>query len=74
MEQIGSFGWFLLMNILIIMVIAFIFYGVRSFFIKPKNDDNNYQDFGYYKEKNILINIEQKLDRIIQLLEKERKD
>nr|WP_304217162.1 DUF4083 family protein [Fredinandcohnia onubensis] len=73
MEQIGSFGWFLLMNILIIMVIAFIFYGVRSFFIKPKNDDNDYHDFGY-KEKNNLINIEQKLDRIIELLEKEKKD
>lgn len=71
MEAIGSFGWFLLINILIIIVIAFIFYGVRSFFIKPKNDDNNYRDYGYHNENK---NIEQKLDRIIELLKKEKKE
>ncbi|WP_077617527.1 DUF4083 family protein [Bacillus sinesaloumensis] len=74
MEAIGSFGWFLLMNILIIMVIAFIFYGVRSFFIKPNNDDNDDRDFRDTKENNNLKEIEQKLDRIIELLEKEKKD
>jgi hypothetical protein len=74
MEAIGSLGWLLLTNILIIMVIAFIFYGVRSFFIKPKNDDNDYRAYGYHKYNKNIENIEQKLDRIIELLEKERKE
>lgn len=66
MEALGSFGWFLLTNVLIIMLIAFIFYGVRSFFVKQKNDNSDLSK--EYK------NIEQKLDRIIELLEKEKKE
>lgn len=62
MEAFGSFGWFLLINILIIMLIAFIFYWVRSYF---KNDSGNGRE---------NKNIEQKLDRIIELLEKEKRN
>ncbi|MBM7661104.1 hypothetical protein JOC85_001876 [Bacillus mesophilus] len=61
MEALGSLGWFLLQFILIIGLISFIFFGVGSFFSKPKFNKQN-------------ENIEQKLDRIIELLEKERKD
>ncbi|SET51310.1 hypothetical protein SAMN05421676_105149 [Salinibacillus kushneri] len=75
METLGSFGWMLLINIVFIMLIAFIFYGVRSFFIKPKNDGyyhyykRNKSGENYDKE---LKNLNQKLDKIIELLEKEK--
>ncbi|QDP41127.1 DUF4083 family protein [Radiobacillus deserti] len=65
MEMISSFGWFLLFFMLIVALIAFIFYGVGSFFVRPPK-------VNYYQHDSNRI--EEKLDRIIELLEKNNND
>lgn len=61
MEALGSLGWFLLLFIIIIGLISFVFFGVGSYFSKPYNNKRNEM-------------IEQKLDKIIELLEKDKKE
>ncbi|UOQ50092.1 DUF4083 domain-containing protein [Gracilibacillus caseinilyticus] len=64
-QVLGSMGWLILIVMIVICLIAFIFHSVGTFF-KDNGDGNGYTPTG--KEKNI----EQKLDRIIELLEKEK--
>ncbi|UOQ87240.1 DUF4083 family protein [Gracilibacillus salinarum] len=64
-QALGSMGWLLLIFMIVICLIAFIFHSVGTFF-KDNGGDNTYTPTR--KERNI----EQKLDRIIELLEKEK--
>ncbi|WP_246943603.1 DUF4083 family protein [Bacillus pinisoli] len=61
MEALGNMGWMILHYIVIIMGIAFIFYSVGSFFSKPQREARH--------DAKRMEDIEQKLDRIIELLE-----